>query len=220
MKKINIILLSIFFLFICIIDKTYAIVNGYSLLGKVIYIDPGHGGLDSGAIYKNILEKDINLEISKKLSNKLIEEGSIVYMTRSIDKDLSTTKVNRKKSDLINRAYLINKTKPDLYISIHINYIENSKWKGLQIFYNNKNKENINIAASLTNCLKEKSSNVRDAKYNGTYYMYNNIIEKGVLIELGFLSNPNDRYRLTNEKYQDILVNNITFCIEKYFEGK
>jgi len=107
-----------------------------------------------------------------------------------------------------------------MYISIHLNYIENSKWKGLQIFYNNKNKENEQIAIKLTEYLKEKTSNIRKPKYNNTYYMYKNITSPGVLIELGFLSNPDDRYRLTHSEYQDILISNLTYSIEKYFRGK
>lgn len=202
------------------ISKTYAIINGYNLLGKVIYIDPGHGGIDSGTTYKNILEKDINLTLSKKLEKELSSYGATVYLTRYTDKDLSLTKINRKRSDLINRAYLINKTKPDMYISIHLNYISNPKWKGLQIFYTNKNKENKNIANKLTTYLKEKTTNIKEPKENNTYYMYKNITSPGILIEAGFLSNPDDRYRLTHEEYQDKLIKNLTYSIIKYFEEK
>ena len=107
-----------------------------------------------------------------------------------------------------------------MYISIHLNYIENSRWKGLQIFYNNKNKENEVIATKLTEYLKEKTSNIRNPKYNNTYYMYKNITSPGVLIEVGFLSNPDERYRLTHENYQDTLISNITYSIEKYYLEK
>ncbi len=217
MNKFKIIIIFSLFLTIFSVSKVYAIINDYSLLGKVIYLDPGHGGIDSGATYKDILEKDINLSISKKLAASLTAKGATVYLTRETDKDLSLTTNGRKRSDLINRAYLINKTKPDIYISIHLNCISSSKWQGLQIFYNHKNDENQNIANKLTEYLKEKTSNIREPKYNNTYYMYKNISEPGVLIELGFLSNPNDRYRLTHEKYQDELINNLSYAIEKYF---
>lgn len=220
MNKYKIIIIIGLFLGITIISKVYANANSYSLLGKKIYLDPGHGGIDSGAIYKDIYEKDINLVLTKKLSQVLTSLGATVYLTRETDKDLALTKTNRKRSDLINRAYLINKTKPDMYISIHLNYITNSKWKGLQIFYNDRNKENEVIASKLTEYLKEKTSNIRDYKKNNTYYMYRNIEPPGVLIEVGFLSNPDDRYRLTHEEYQDILVSNIAYSIEKYFNQK
>lgn len=219
MNKYKLIIIIGLFLSISIISKVYANVNNYSLLGKTIYLDPGHGGIDSGATYKDIYEKDINLVLSKKLSKVLTSLGATAYLTRETDKDLALSKTNRKRSDLINRAYLINKTKPDMYISIHLNYINNSKWKGLQIFYNDRNKENEIIASKLTEYLKEKTSNIREYKKNNTYYMYRNIEPPGVLIEVGFLSNPDDRYRLTHEEYQDKLISNIAYSIEKYFNN-
>lgn len=220
MSKYKIITLICMFIFIISISKVYAMVNSYTLLGKVIYIDPGHGGRDSGTTYKNIYEKDINLTMSKKIEKHLTSKGAIVYLTREIDTDLSTTTKNKKRSDLDNRAKLINKSNADMYISIHLNYISNSKWQGLQIFYNNKNKENERIANSLTSYLKEMNSNIRESKKENIYYMYKQITVPGVLIELGFLSNPNDRYRLTREEYQDKLAISISNSIEKYFLNK
>lgn len=209
------VLVSIFFL-----SKVYAFINDYTLLGKVIYIDPGHGGIDGGTSYKNIQEKDLNLKLSQMLEKELVSLGATVYLTRETDKDLSTTKINRKRSDLLNRAYLINKTNPDMYISIHLNYLSDSRWKGLQIFYNNNNKSNKDMAINLTKYIKEKTSNVREPKQNNTYYMYKHIKTSGVLIELGFLSNKDDRYRLTHKKYQEELIKNISYAIVKYFNKK
>ena len=217
MNKFKIIILVAIFISIISISKVYAIINSYTLLGKTIYIDPGHGGRDSGAVYKNIYEKDINLVMSKKIEKYLTSKGATVYLTRETDKDLSVSTKNKKRNDLTNRAVLINKNNPDMYISIHLNYISNSKWKGLQVFYNNKNKENEIIANSITNYLKEKSSNIREPKKENIYYMYKQITVPGVLIELGFLSNPNDRYRLTKEEYQDKLALSISNSIENYY---
>jgi N-acetylmuramoyl-L-alanine amidase len=217
MNKFKLIMLIAIFFSITILSKVYANMLNYNLLGKVIYLDPGHGGRDSGAIYKNIYEKDINLIMSKKIEKYLVSKGATVYLTRETDTDLSRSSKNKKRSDLTNRAKLINDSKADLYISIHLNYISNSKWKGLQIFYNNKNKENEIIANNITNYLKETSSNVREPKKENIYYMYKQITIPGVLIELGFLSNPNDRYRLTQEEYQDKLAISISNAIEKYF---
>ena len=219
MNKYKLLIIICTFISIFYISKVYAIQNERPLLEKVIYLDPGHGGIDSGTTYKDILEKDLNLVLCKKLQNSLISKGATVYLTRTEDKDLSLSKSNRKRSDLISRAYLINKTKPDMYLSIHINYLANTKYKGLQIFYNNKNKKNEDIAVSLTKYLKEKTWNIRDPKYDNTYYMYKHITEPGVLIEVGFLSNPDDRYRLTHEEYQDILIENLTYSIIKYFSN-
>ena len=220
MNKYKLLIITSMLITIFSISKVYANNQTRPLLDKIIYLDPGHGGIDSGTTYNNILEKDINLILCKKLRESLINNGATVYLTRDTDKDLSLSKTNRKRSDLINRAYLINKTKPDIYLSIHINYLSNTKYKGLQIFYNNKNKENENIATSLTKYLKEKTWNIREPKYNNTYYMYQNITSPGVLIEVGFISNPDDRYRLTHEKYQDILIDNLTYSVLKYFQEK
>lgn len=220
MNKFKLIMLTCMFFSIVSISKVYALVNSYTLLGKVIYLDPGHGGRDSGTTYKNIYEKDINLTMSKKIEQYLVAKGATVYLTRETDIDLSTTTQNKKRSDLSNRAKLINESNPDMYISIHLNYISNSKWQGLQIFYNSKNEENENIANDLTSYLKETSSNIRESKKENIYYMYKQITVPGVLIELGFLSNPNDRYRLTREEYQDKLAISIADAIEKYFLKK
>jgi len=164
-----------------------------------------------------VLEKDINLILAKKIQKELVERGSIVYLTREDDYDLSETTNGRKRSDLANRAQLINESNCDMYISIHLNYISSSKWHGLQIFYNNKHDQNQIIAQLMTEYLKENISSVRDYKYSNNYYMYRLINKPGILIELGFLSNPNDRYRLTREKYQNELVNNVVNAIEMYF---
>ena len=220
MNKFKTIIIISLFISILSISKVYANVFNYSLLGKTIYIDPGHGGIDSGTTYKNIYEKDINLIMSKKIEKYLISKGATVYLTRETDKDLSKSKINRKRNDLTNRAKLINKSNANMYISIHLNYISNSKWQGLQIFYNNKNKENEIIATNLTSYLKEYTSNIREPKKENIYYMYKQINIPGVLIELGFLSNPNDRYRLTRDEYQEKLANNIASSIERYFQEK
>lgn len=217
MNEYKLLMLTLLFLSIITISKVYAYIYDYNLLGKVIYLDPGHGGIDSGTTYKKIYEKNINLTLCQKLYQELTLHGATVYLTRETDKDLALTKKNRKRSDLINRAYLINKTKPNMYLSIHLNYLYDIRYQGLQIFYNNKNKENKIIAETLTNNMKELTSNVREPKYNNSYYMYRNITSPGVLIEVGFLSNPNDRYRLTHEVYQDKIVKNITDSIIKYY---
>jgi len=118
---------KIFMLFILIISLcTFSFVSAnekdFSLLGKVIYIDPGHGGLDPGAIYKDIEEATINLQISKNLVTMLEAEGAIVYLTRNDDYDLSVNNaVSRKRSDLSRRANIINRSMCDLYLSIHLN---------------------------------------------------------------------------------------------------
>lgn len=220
MSKYKLIIMGLFLMVVFSISRVYAITLGYSLMGKVIYLDPGHGEIDAGAIYGKILEKDINLILAKKLEKELVGRGAKVYLTRSGDYDLAETTNGRKRSDLANRAKLINESDCNMYISIHLNYISNSKWKGLQIFYNKKNNENEVIAKMMTEYLENNMSNVRDYKYSNDYYMYRLISKPGILIEMGFLSNPNDRYRLTKEKYQDELVSKVAEAVEEYFKKK
>lgn len=101
MFKYKVYILVFSFILLITINFVRASENNFSLIGKVIYIDPGHGGLDPGAIYKNIKEKDINLKISKILEKKLSKLGAIVYMTRYGDYDLSVNNtINKKRSDL------------------------------------------------------------------------------------------------------------------------
>ena len=156
----------------------------------------------------------------KKLEKELTSRGAIVYLTRKDDDDLSTSTINRKRNDLYNRAKYINGLSPDIYISVHLNSTTSSNWRGLQVFYTNKNKENENIASTITNYLKQNISNIRDIKQDNTYYMYKYITYPGVLIEAGFISNQDENYLLRQEWYQDKLIRLISDGIEIYFQNK
>lgn len=218
MNKDKLLILICFFLITITLPKVTASVNSMNLLGKVIILDSGHGGVDAGATGNQIIEKDLNLILTRKLEKELVSRGATVYLTREDDKDLSTTTINRKRSDLYNRAKYINKISPNMYISIHLNSVTNSSWRGLQVFYTTKNEENKLIAETITNHLKESISNVREIKKDNTYYMYKHITSPGVLIEAGFISNPNDSYLLRNKEYQDKLISSISDSIEIYFQ--
>lgn len=219
MKKYKILILIMFFLSIFVFEKVNASFKDLPLLGKIIYLDAGHGGKDCGAISGNIMEKNLNLSIVKKLANKLGEKGAIVLLTRDTDKDLASKYAsNRKRSDLTNRAMLINKSKANLYISIHMNSTTNSSWRGLQIFYNSKNKENLNFAKIMNDTIKKKMSIVREIKKENNYYMYKQIRTTGILIEAGFLSNPSDLYLLKQDKYQEKLSSIITEGVVNYYK--
>lgn len=220
MNKYKLLILICFFLITITLPKVTASVNSMDLLGKVIILDSGHGGVDAGATGNQIIEKDLNLILTRKLEKELVSRGATVYLTREDDKDLSTTTINRKRSDLYNRAKYINKISPNMYISIHLNSVTNSSWRGLQVFYTTKNEENKLIAETITNHLKESISNVREIKKDNTYYMYKHITSPGVLIEAGFISNPNDSYLLRNKEYQDKLISSISDSIEIYFKKK
>ena len=220
MNKYKLLILICFFLITITLPKVTATINNLNLLGKVIILDSGHGGVDAGATSGKIIEKDLNLILVKKLEKELVSRGATVYLTREDDRDLSTTTINRKRSDLYNRAKYINDISPDMYISIHLNSVTNQTWKGLQVFYTTKNKENKLIAETITNHLKENMSNIREIKKDNTYYMYKYIKSPGVLIEAGFISNPNENYLLRKEEYQNKLVTLIEEGVEIYFENR
>ena len=216
-KNIYLGLLIILILSISIVKAT-VVKSNLNLIGKVIYIDPGHGGLDPGTIYKNIYEKDINLSISKKLKDLLEKEGAIVYLTRYGDYDLAINNVyERKKSDLNNRAKIINKSKADLYISIHLNSIKSSTWKGAQVFYDDVNSNNKELAILMQKTLKKELKTNREVKEINNMLMNRKIIIPGILIEVGFLSNPNERYLLQKSDYQYKICESIKKGIIKYF---
>jgi len=218
-KKLYCIFLLI--IFIC----SFSFVNANTrksklqLLGKVIYLDAGHGGVDPGTVYKDIYEKDLNLKICEKLQKVLEEDGAIVYMTRYGDYDLSKNNtLYRKKSDLNNRAKIINESGADIYISIHLNSISSSTWSGAQVFYDDINSNNYDFAILMQEQLKNDLKTTREVKEITTMLMNRKITIPGILIEAGFLSNPNDRYKLQQSEYQYKIVESIKRGIIKYFD--
>lgn len=221
MLKYKIYVFLFFILFIVGINVIVAKKNKFELLGKVIYLDPGHGGKDSGAVYKNIYEKNINLEICKKLEEKLISKGATVYLTRYDDYDLSIPNVgNHKRSDLNIRGKMINNSNSDLFISIHLNAESSGIWSGPQVFYNSRNMNNKNIAKIMQNVLNKGLKSDRKYKENNKLYLQKKIDIPGVLIEVGFLSNSNDRYLLKNNNYQEKVVDTIYTGIKYYFNKR
>lgn len=199
------------------ISRVYANISDLPLLGKVIYLDAGHGGVDAGAIVNNLKEKDINLKLVMLLRDNLVSKGAMVYLTREGDYDLSNGAVSRKRNDLYNRAKMINDSKADLYISIHLNSTNDGRWRGLQIFYNSINKENKLVAEKVNEILVSNLSYVREIKNDNSYYMYKHIKIPGILIEAGFISNASDNYLLRSKDYQDKLINNIVYGIINYY---
>ena len=190
------------------------------LYGKTIYIDPGHGGIDPGAIYKEIKESDINLEISKQLKEELEKDGAKVYLTRIGDYDLSEINTkNHKRNDLTVRARIINESMCDMYISIHLNSDPSPTWNGAQIFYTNKNEKNKKIAEIFEKEFKKQLKTKRKAKQMKNMYLFEKIERPGILVEAGFISNPNDRYMLKQENYQRKIATTIREGIIKYFKN-
>lgn len=217
MLKIKTVLLIIFFLLVLSLQVISA--QSLPLQDTTIIIDPGHGGRDSGTTYGEILEKDINLEISKVLEKELTEKGAIVYMTRTRDIDLSSIYDSAKKrGDLYRRLLLIKEKKADLYLSIHINWYQNSAMKGAEVLYNYINDKNKILAKFIMNEFKEKLESPRNIKTTDLY-MYRNTTTPGVLIECGYLSNKIERNLLQDKKYQEKLSASITNGVINYLKN-
>ena len=207
----------LFVIFICFALKIcYSMELETKLLNKTIIIDSGHGGKDGGSVVNGILEKNINLQISLKLKDILIKNGANVIMTRDGDYDLSSPNVNRrKKSDFDNRISLINNASADLYISIHLNYLSDSRYSGAQVFYTKGNEYLAEIMQeSLASYLKTK---MPAKKLSNTIYMYKKLNVPGVLIECGFLSNEKERNLLITDKYQERIALAIIKGIISYY---
>lgn len=186
------------------------------LLGKLIIIDPGHGGADPGTTYGEIYEKDINLKISTFLEEELAKYGASTLLIRDGDYDLSNgVKNHRKKTDFDNRIKVINNSKANLYLSIHLNYLTNASYYGAQVFYNKDNKK---IAEHIQIFLNDNLDTDRDIKQiPSSTYMYKKLNIPGVLIECGFLSNNKERELLITEKYQKKVAEVIAKSLIKYF---
>lgn len=207
--------LSMFIFFFFLIGMCYADskLDNISLLGKVIYLDAGHGGMDPGAVYKNINEADINLKFTMILKEKLEEKGAIVLLTRQGDYDLAINSYNHKRSDINNRIFIINESNADIYISIHMNAEETGLWYGSQVFFDDVNKNNEKIARIIQDRLNTK----RDIYERDNIKLCRMIRVPGVLIELGFITNYSDRKRIQTDEYKDELATLIISGIIDYF---
>lgn len=207
-------MIILFLICVLLFGQVNAYVAEYPLIGKIVYLDAGHGGVDPGAFYENVYEKDINLEITLKLRDNLEKLGATVYLTRNDDYDLSNPNANlRKRSDLGNRAKMINDSNANLYLSIHLNSMANTKWSGAQVFYDDINEKNIDIANKFQKYFNKYLNSDRKVSEINNLYMYKNINIPGVLLELGFISNSNDRKNLLNDKYKNHIVEVISNCL-------
>ena len=141
-------------------------------------------------------------------------------MTRTRDIDLSSIYDSAKKrGDLYRRLLKIKETKSDLYISIHINWYQNTSMKGAEVLYNSINENNEKLAKSIMKEFKTDLGSTRTIKTTDLY-MYRNTTTPGVLVECGYLSNPTERTLLQQENYQKKLAKSITNGIINYLKKK
>ncbi|QQZ09594.1 N-acetylmuramoyl-L-alanine amidase CwlD [Heyndrickxia vini] len=195
------------------------------LSGKVIILDPGHGGPDGGAGDADALEKEIALKVSLNIRDYLQEQGALVMLTREDDSDLAdpnTKGIGRRKvEDLKNRLNMINESDADLYLSIHLNAIPSPRWSGAQTFYSPHLIENKRIAKFIQSELIRNLENTdREAKILKNIYVVKNANKPGALVEIGFLSNPTERQNLKSEKYQKKISASIYNGIMRYFTNE
>lgn len=207
--------------------KTKESWNSWSLplSGKIILLDPGHGGPDGGAGTKDTLEKDIALNVSKKLRDYLQEQGALVIMTREEDKDLAEDGTRgysrRKTEDLKKRLAMINESEANFFVSVHLNSIPSQKWRGAQTFYAPQLKDNAIAAKFIQDELRINLENTdRKAKSLSSVYILKNAKKPGVLVEVGFLSNPTEKQLLKTDEYQDKVAASIYKGMLRYFSNE
>ena len=192
----------------------------------VIIIDAGHGGEDVGATGVNgVYEKDLNLIIANLVGDELKSKGYTVVYTRTEDKLLYTEEENikgiRKISDLKNRCKIANEHKGALFISIHMNTFGAAKYSGLQVYYSNGSEKSIRLATVIQSTVREmlQIDNKRTVKNGKGLYILDNCSATSVIVECGFLSNPDECEKLSEKEYQKELSFAIVCGIIEYMNG-
>lgn len=195
-----------------------------NVAGRVVVIDPGHGGIDPGCVGKSgVLEKDLVLAIAKKLETKLNSYTIYTVLTRETDIDLAPEVkgplIKRKRVDLNKRAELATKHNADILVSIHINSFPESRWSGAQTFYYADSGPGRILAQTIQKSLVvDLGPNNRKAK-PGDFRILRETKVASAMVEVGFLSNPREEKLLQDPQYQERIANAIAKGIVEYFES-
>ena len=200
--------------------------GNYDVLNKVVYLDAGHGGYDPGASYFGISEKSLNLAIQSRVKAKLEAEGYQVVTTRTSDTYV----------DLTDRSRAANASESDIFVSIHINASGSSAAQGIETYYYqpyaeypsrinatyHANPTRLSMSDTLANAIQSSLINATGAQNQGvkrqTFAVLRETTAPAVLLELGFLSNPQEAARLNTSAYQETLANAIVAGIKSYYE--
>ena len=200
--------------------------GNYDVLNKVIYLDAGHGGYDLGASYFGISEKSLTLAIQSRVKAKLESEGYQVVTTRTSDTYV----------DLTDRSRAANASESDIFVSIHINASGSSAAQGIETYYYqpyaeypsrinatyHANPTRLSMSDTLANAIQSSLINATGAQNQGvkrqTFAVLRETTAPAVLLELGFLSNPQEAARLNTSAYQETLANAIVAGIKSYYE--
>lgn len=196
-----------------------------TLDGKVVVVDPGHGGRDGGAIGGGVIEKDVTLAIGLLFRDMLEKAGVQVIMTRTSDTDLSgledveVPQRQRWRQGLVNRSRVINDSGADIFISIHANAVGSPRWSGAQAFYNPQRvPDSSRLAATIQEELVEITGRTERAASSKIHqYILEEAQIPGATVEVGFLSNPRERQLLTTPAYQQELAWAMFLGVARYF---
>ena len=193
------------------------------IANRVIVLDAGHGGFDAGASENGVVEKDVNLEVALRLQDYLEQGGGIVLLTR--DSDTSTADpgkkgISAKKSDLTERKRMADSSDADAFVSIHMNKFPQSQYRGAQVFYSQKPEDSKVLGEEIQQGIKDvlQDNNTRVAKkIDGGVFLLKNTTIPSVIVECGFLSNPQEAELLQQEEYQQKLAWGIYLGITRFF---
>ncbi len=193
------------------------------LFDKTVLIDPGHGGIDAGASANEAVEKEINLAVAKFLQEYIETGGGTAYLTRTDDSNTADPNrgknISQKMSDLKARKADIDEVKADIFVSIHMNKFEQSKYRGAQVFYDKDSDENKTLADEIQQALKDvlKDENTRTAKATGdSIFVLRDNKVPSALVECGFLSNQEEAKLLKSPDYQRKVAWGIYVGIVRY----
>ena len=194
------------------------------LSGYTVVIDAGHGGMDPGKVGAGqILEKDVNLAVASRVRGYLEENRIQVVMTRTSDIMLGdSSSSSRKQQDMRERIRIIEDTVPDIVVSIHQNSFQEASSRGAQVFYYEGSQKGQELAEILQSELISSvdSTNHRKAKADHSYYLLKKSAYTTVIVECGFLSNPEVAQKLSEKEYQDKMAQAIARGIIKYLGGE
>lgn len=177
---------------------------------RIIIIDPGHGGKDPGTVKESTTEKAIVLKVASLVKQKLEANGAKVVMTRTGD----------TYPTLEDRVSITDKNYGEIFVSIHVNAAGASA-KGTETFYSvstgDMYQEDVDLATFINNQIVKNASMYNRGVKKADYYVTRNMIIPSVLVELGFLSNDEDRAKLVNNKYVEIFAQSIYNGIVEYY---
>ena len=187
-----------------------------------VVIDAGHGGRDGGAVAGDgTLEKHLNLSVAKKLK-ALLESADIrVVMTRETDIELASPDSPHKKADDLNaRLNLAREYENAVFVSIHMNRFPVEKYRGLQVYYSENHEKSLSLAQTVQNVSEETLRNTQDRRVKpagDSIYLMKHLEIPAVLVECGFLSNPEETALLKSEAYQEKLAMCLYASLLRYF---